>query len=148
MKIAGTVLMLFALIIAVVPRFTDCQSQGRAIELENGRTIPMKCHWTAQAETAVAGPLLVLGGFVSFNKRKENLRLLAVLGAVLGLFAILLPTALIGVCMSDEMLCNIAMKPTLIFSGLLTIGVSAVVFVKSTAEAKSTLPKPSAELPL
>ena len=37
---------LLALVIGIVPFLTDCQSQGRALTLQTGRTIPMKCHWT------------------------------------------------------------------------------------------------------
>jgi hypothetical protein len=52
-------------------------------------------------------------------------------GALLGVFAILLPTSLIGVCASDEMLCNILMKPTLVFSGVavVTAGLLGLVLV-------------------
>lgn len=124
MRVIAAILILFGLIIGIVPQFTDCQSQGRAIELANGKTIPMKCHWTARAEVAVAGPLLVVGGLMGFSRRKEALRVLSILGIVLGAFTILIPTYLIGVCSSFDMLCNSLMKPTLIFSG-------TVVFVAS-----------------
>jgi len=121
MKAIGISFIVFALAIGLVPQFTNCSAQGRSLELANGNTTPMKCYWTARAELAVAGPLLLIGSLMVFNRRKETLRTLSVLGAALGLFAILLPTTLIGVCASDEMLCNILMKPTLIFSGILTL---------------------------
>ena len=135
MKAAGIVLILLALAIGVVPQFTDCHSQGRMIELANGRTIDMKCHWTARAELAVAAPLLLIGLLTLTGKRKDTLRSLSIVGGVLGLFAILLPTALVGVCMSDEMLCNIAMKPTLILTGILSIVTSTAVFVTAMRPA-------------
>jgi hypothetical protein len=78
----------------------------------------MKCHWTAQSEIAVAGPMLVVGGLMGFSKRRDTLRALSILGIVLGVFAILIPTYLVGVCASFEMLCNSLMKPILIFGGL------------------------------
>lgn len=129
MKAIGISFIVFALAIGLVPQFTNCSAQGRTLELANGRSTPMKCYWTAQAELAVAGPLLLVGGLMVFNRRKETLRTLSILGAALGLFAILLPTTLIGVCASDEMLCNILMKPTLIFSGILvlTLGLLGLV---------------------
>ena len=119
MKIIASILIVLALVIAVVPQFTDCQSQGKALTLQNGKTVAMKCHWTSQAEIAVAGPMLVLGGMMFLNRRKESLRTLSLLGVVLGAFAVLLPTVMIGVCANPDMLCNSAMKPTLIFSGSL-----------------------------
>jgi hypothetical protein len=131
MKTIGIIFVVLALAIGVVPQFTNCSAQGRSLELANGRTTPMKCYWTAQAELAVAGPLLLVGSLVIFNRRKETQRTLSVVGALLGVFAILLPTSLIGVCASDEMLCNILMKPTLVFSGVavVTAGLLGLVLV-------------------
>jgi hypothetical protein len=131
MKTIGIIFVVLALAIGVVPQFTNCSAQGRSLELANGRTTPMKCYWTAQAELAVAGPLLLVGGLVIFNRRKETQRTLSMVGALLGVFAILLPTSLIGVCASDEMLCNILMKPTLVFSGVavVTAGLLGLVLV-------------------
>lgn len=119
MKAIGVILIALALVVAVVPQFTDCQSQGRSLTLTNGKTVPMKCHWTAMAAIATAIPLGLLGITKMFSKRKETQQSQAVLGATLGAMVILLPTTLIGVCASNEMLCNMIMKPTLIASGSL-----------------------------
>ncbi len=126
MKIVATILIILALAIGIVPQFTDCESQGRAIEMPNGMTIPMRCHWTGQAEMASAGPMFAVGGLMLFNRRKESLRVLAIVGIVVGIFVVMLPTYLIGVCASDDMLCNILMKPTLIFAGTVAAAVSVV----------------------
>jgi hypothetical protein len=120
MKIIASIMIIMALVVGLVPQFTDCASQGRALTLQNGKTVPMKCHWTGQAEIAIAGPLLIVGALMAFNRRKDVLRSLSILGIVLGVFVVLLPTALIGVCANPEMLCNSVMKPTLIFGGTLT----------------------------
>jgi hypothetical protein len=121
MKTIGIIFVVLALAIGVVPQFNNCSAQGRSLELANGRTTPMKCYWTAQAELAVAVPLLLVGGLMAVNRRKETQRTLSIVGVLLGVFAILLPTSLIGVCASDEMLCNILMKPTLVFSGIVVV---------------------------
>jgi hypothetical protein len=126
MKIVGAILILLALVIAIVPIFTDCQSQGRALELANGKTIPMKCHWTGRAEVAVAIPLAGVGILLVFSRRKETQRALAVVGALLGLSATLLPAWLIGVCSNDEMVCNMIMDPVLILAGVLIIVLSGL----------------------
>jgi hypothetical protein len=131
MKIAAVIMILLSVMIGVIPMFTDCESQGRALTLADGRQIPMKCHWTAQAETALAVPLFATGALLTTSKKKETLRNLAILGAILGVFVILLPTALIGVCGNPDMICNSIMKPTLILTGSLVVALSLFGVVKS-----------------
>jgi hypothetical protein len=129
MKAIGTFFIILALVIGIVPQFTDCLAQGKTIALPNGKTIPMKCHWTRQAEVAVAIPLGLVGILTFSSKRRETRRVLSGLGLSLGLVAILLPTTLIGVCASQEMMCNMVMKPTLIFAGALTMATGLVGLV-------------------
>lgn len=131
MKIAAALVIILALVIGIVPQFTDCQSQGRALVLQNGKTVAMKCHWTAQSEIAMTVPLFGLGVVMGVIKRKESRRIVAGIGALLGLFVILLPTALVGVCASADMLCNSVMKPTLILSGILIIAISIATLIMS-----------------
>jgi len=130
-KINALLLVLLALVISIVPFFTDCSSQGRVLTLQNGRTIPMKCHWTGRAELAVALPLAVVGALLALSKRKETRRFLAIVGAFLGLAAILLPLAFIGVCSSAEMTCKMIMEPVLILAGIVVIAVSGLVLFQS-----------------
>jgi hypothetical protein len=122
----GILFVVLALVIGIVPIFTDCQSQGRAIELANGKTIPMKCHWTGRAEVAVAVPLAGVGILFLLGRRKETRRALAVVAALLGLMAILLPAWLIGVCSAAEMVCKMTMEPILMLAGVLTVVLSGV----------------------
>jgi hypothetical protein len=131
MKIAAVIMILLSVMIGVIPMFTDCESQGRALTLADGRQIPMKCHWTAQAETALAVPLFATGALLTKSKKKETLRNLGILGVILGVFVILLPTALIGVCGNPDMICNSIMKPTLILTGSLVVALSLFGVVKS-----------------
>jgi uncharacterized membrane protein len=137
-KIAAAIIVVLALVIGILPQFTDCQSQGRALALQNGKTVPMKCHWTAIAEIAMAVPLAGVGAVTAVSKRKESRRILAGLGIVLGIFVILLPTALIGVCASADMLCNSVMKPTLILSGILIVAISLVSLIMSERQKEPT----------
>jgi hypothetical protein len=123
--------IVLALVIGILPAFTDCLSQGRTLELANGKTVPMKCHWTGIAEIGVAVPLGLVGISEIFSKRKETFNILSMLGVVLGALAILFPTVLIGVCANPDMLCNMIMKPVLILSGALAIGASLIVFISS-----------------
>jgi hypothetical protein len=128
-KTVGSFLIVMALVVGAVPLFTDCQVQGNMMTLANGNTVPMKCHWTALGEMAMAVPLLAVGGLMAFNRQRETLRALSIVGVVLGIFIIMLPTQLIGVCMNPDMLCNMVMRPTLVFAGSLVTAASVVAFM-------------------
>ena len=126
-KVLSLLLIVFALVIAVVPQFTDCQSQGRALTMQNGSTVPMKCHWTAIAEIGVAVPLALVGLFNLRSRRKETSRFLGGMGIASGALAVLFPTYLIGVCGNAMMICNMIMRPTLVSTGVLAMAASAVI---------------------
>jgi hypothetical protein len=126
MKVVGGLLIALALLVAIVPMFTDCQSQGRSLTLANGREIPMKCHWTGLAELALAAPLLVVGALMTTSRRTESLRNMNVITAVVGILVILLPATLIGVCANPDMRCNAVMKPSLILAGALVLALGLV----------------------
>ena len=57
MKVLGILFVLMALTIGLVPQFTNCAVQGRAIQLPDGWAMPMKCHRTANATPVIAVPL-------------------------------------------------------------------------------------------
>lgn len=130
-KLMGGITIVMALVLGIVPLFTDCLSQGRALELANGKTVPMKCHWTGIAEIGVAIPLGLVGISQIFSKRKETFNLTSLFGVVLGALAIAFPTVLIGVCANPDMLCNMVMRPTLIAGGSIAIAASLVVIATS-----------------
>ena len=138
MKTLGLVIVVLALVIAIVPLFTDCESQGRSIELATGKTIPMKCHWTGRAALAMAFPLAAVGLLLVFSRRKETRRALSIVAAVSGIMVILLPTVLIGVCGSPDMICNMIERGALVLAGVLTVacGVAGLVLARG--------PEPSA----
>lgn len=131
MKVFAVILIVLGIAAAVVPQFYDCQSQGRYLTLANGKQTSMKCHWTARAEIALGVPIAAVGAMLAFNRRRESVRALTSLGISLGVFVILLPTVLIGVCASSEMTCNMIMKPALISMGGLVIVASLVTLAFS-----------------
>ena len=136
MKTVGGLLVVLALLIGVVPQFTDCLADGRMLTLEGGRQIPMKCHWTAMAEIGVAIPLLATGVLIAISKRRDTRRTLGILGAVLGAVTILLPTSLIGVCANPDMICLSFMKPALMLMGSVVIALNAYVVVQSVVKTE------------
>ncbi len=130
-KALGIGLIVIALVLAIAPAFTDCQSQGRSLTTKDGKTVAMKCHWTGIAEIGAALPIGLVGLFNLRKQRKETSQFLAVLGMGAGALAILFPTLLIGVCAMPTMICNMVMRPTLIAGGILAIAASVVIFFTS-----------------
>jgi hypothetical protein len=130
-KIMGITIIALALVIGIVPLFTDCLSQGKALTTTTGAVVPMKCHWTSIAEIGMAIPLGMIGISNLFNKRKETFTNTSIFGSVLGALVILFPTVLIGVCSNPMMLCNMVERPALILAGGLVIGANLVTFVNS-----------------
>ena len=127
-RFLSVVMILMALTLAVVPIFTDCLAHGKQLTTQDGRQVPMKCHWAGVAEIGAAIPL-GLAGILSLRKqRKETLRTLAAVGAASGVMAILFPTVLIGVCANPMMDCNLVMLPTLIAAGTVATVASVVLF--------------------
>jgi hypothetical protein len=137
MKVPGILIALLAVAIAVVPFFNTCAQDGKALTLANGTQVPMKCFWTAMAEIAVGIPLLGVGGLLAFSRRKETRRSLTILGAILGAFAMLLPTVLVGVCAMPSASCNKVLLPAMLFAGILVIVASlgSLVYSERMPEA-------------
>jgi hypothetical protein len=127
--VLGVVMIITALMLAIAPVFTDCESQGKALTTADGRSVSMKCHWTGVAEVAPAIPLALAGIYALIGRRKETTRFAAIIGAVSGLLAILLPTLLIGVCGNPMMTCNLLMRPILLAAGILAIVASVALFI-------------------
>ncbi|HNS50809.1 MAG TPA: DUF4418 family protein [Anaerolineae bacterium] len=133
-KVVGVLMVVLALVLAIVPGFTDCESQGKVLTTAQGKAVSMKCHWTGRAEIAAAIPLGLAGVFAVAGRRRETKRFAAVVGAASGILAILFATTLIGTCASASMYCNVAMKPVILAAGILAIAVSAVLFVLAREE--------------
>jgi hypothetical protein len=127
-KVLGGVMILMALVLAVAPIFTDCQSQGKMLTTADARTVSMKCHWAGIAEVAAAVTLGLAGIYALRNKRKETTRFAGLVGIASGVMAILLPTLLIGTCANASMICNVLMRPILLASGTIAIVASIALF--------------------
>jgi hypothetical protein len=129
--VIGILIVALALVIGIVPLFTDCLAHGKTLTTADGRSVPMKCHWTALAEIGLAVPLALAGVFNITSKRKETLQTLNVMGLALGVLVILFPTVLIGVCANPDMPCNLVEKPVLILSGVLVMAASLIALAGS-----------------
>ncbi len=138
-KFIGIALIILALAIGIVPQHTDCLSQGNTVTLANGKTQPMKCHWAAQAEIAIAAPLGIVGALLIPRRKKENTRDLTIIGIVLGVVAILIPTQIIGVCAMPTHICVTTMEPALIILGGIVTAISVVGLIMNQ---RRTPPEP------
>ncbi len=126
MKIIAALLIISGLATIFIPSFYSCAAHGRSIQLPGGKSIPMKCLWTARAEIGPGILLLAVGGLLFASRKLESRRFLSVLSLILGILIILLPTFLIGVCTSPNMSCVVLMKPILLLIGALTGALSIV----------------------
>jgi hypothetical protein len=136
----GIAMIVFALVLAIAPVFTDCESHGKALATADGRSVSMKCHWAGVAEVAAAIPLGIAGLYTLRNRRKETTRFAGIVGAASGLVAILLPTALIGTCGNSMMVCNLLMRPILLGSGILAMVASIALFTTAREPEMAVTP--------
>jgi len=123
--ISGILFILIGLLIAIGPQtgFEPCQG---LLELTSGRFVPMRCHWAAAAETGIGGAIALLGIFLLLFS-KLSVRFGLNLGiAVFGIVAVLIPTKLIGVCITKTMQCNVLMQPMLMVTGGIVIAAALV----------------------
>jgi hypothetical protein len=161
MKVLAILLVIAGLVIAVAPQYTNCEAQGgtmptattagTALALSPATTLAsvqttvaativpkMKCLWSARGALAVGVSLAVAGALLFFARRKETRRALSIVGALLGLSAILLPTTLIGTCASDGAVCNTTMKPIMLVAGGLAVVASVLILVVNELKRDDT----------
>ncbi len=162
LKVIAVVIIVLALVIGIVPQFTNCeyaksmatpastattmatpttmmgsQSTTPTTMAKAATTTKPRCFYTARGEIAVAVPLLIIGIFMLISSRKETWRALSVLGIVEGLFVILLPTVLIGICMKSTMTCRQEMEPTLYAAGGLVIVASLAALIMNELRGRA-----------
>ena len=122
MKVLAILIIILGLVVIIVPQFTNCEygkeqpatlnmkTSGVAVEyasmggMEAGAaeaSVPyrmMKCFWSARAEIVAGVPLVALGALLFFARRKETIRVIGILTALIGVLTLLIPTSLIGTC--------------------------------------------------
>jgi hypothetical protein len=155
-KVLALLIVLAGLVIAIVPQSTNCEAGGDTASAAPDRSLTaaapsagepaslfvsmktvatdtivpkMKCFWSARGGLVVGITLAVAGGLLFFARRRETRRALAIVSALLGLFAILLPTSLIGTCGAETMICNTTMKPVMMIAGGIALAASVAALV-------------------
>lgn len=154
MKVLAVLMIVLGLVIVITPQFTNCEygkdhpatinmqtSAGQVVQYAStggmegssaSASVPyrmMKCFWSARAEIIAGVPLFALGVFLLFARRKETVRVIGVVAALIGVLTILIPATLVGTCMNPDMVCNTQMKPTLFICGgiAVALGIAALV---------------------
>ena len=137
-KALGVVAVVLGFLVAVVPHyvFPVCQYFGMLVQTMGGTYLPMKCYWTAMAETGIGALIFVVGLLLILSKQNETKRALGFVLGALGIVVALVPTYLIGVCANPDHPCRIGTQPALILLGVVIVIVGIIAVV--TARGKSS----------
>jgi len=87
----------------------------------------MHCYYTYMAEIGTAAALLAATGGMLLSRGMEAPRMLGLVCVVLGVFVILYPSWLIGVCGSPRMACHYGALPVWNLLGGATVIVSGII---------------------
>lgn len=154
MRVLAFLVIVLALVVVIVPQFTNCEAGRDHPAVLNMQTsdagdvryasmtamegpmesaaVPyrmMRCLWSARAEIVAGLPLVALGALLLFARRRETIRVIGVMTTLLGVLTILIPTTVVGTCLNPAMVCNTQMKPTLLVSGGIMVALGIAVLV-------------------
>jgi uncharacterized membrane protein len=135
---AGIIAIMLGTLIALIPQiiFPVCTNM---LELANGKTLFMKCHWSAMAEL-LAGILIMSGGILIIVFKNRDTRIaLSIMLFLFGLTALLIPTVVIGMCEMATMACRTGTEPALIVVSVITmvVGIGNVFFQSGSIQSSS-----------
>ena len=113
--VSGGAAIVFGLLIALGPQFLF-----KVCPVVDG--MYMKCHWTAQEEIGIGGPLIAGLGIALIVFASSKIRLGLTIGIFLsGVLALLIPHALIGGCPMPSMACRKITFPAITVIGILLL---------------------------
>jgi hypothetical protein len=90
----------------------------------------MKCHYTAEAEIIVGSLVVLMAVPLLLLKRAESIIIIGLVEAALGVWTILVPMYLMGLCNSITMECRTVGGPALTLWGFITIILSLYLILK------------------
>ena len=134
---AGIIVIALGVLVALIPIIIFPVCTGR-IELTNGKTLFMKCHWTAIAELLV-GILIIFDGILIIGFKKRETRIaLSIMSFLFGLTVLLIPTAVIGMCETATMACRVGTEPAIIVVSVITmvVGIGNTFFQSSSIKSE------------
>ncbi len=95
----------------------------------------MRCFYTARWELVVGGAAVITGILLLIISKEIIRAVLSGVQIILGVFIVLIPTAIVGVCGSPMMHCVTVTRPALIVIGTLHILVSSTALILSLRES-------------
>ena len=95
---------------------------------------PMHCHFSFMGEVGASSVVIVAAGATVIAKGMEAARALSSVTAVAGLFMILYPSVITGVCESPMMPCHYGLLPSWNLIGGAVMLISTVVFIAAREE--------------
>lgn len=119
---ASTLILALALLIALYTFALPCP----VMEGE----MPMRCFWSHRALKGLCVMIALVGGLALYYKEAIAIRLLALFNLLISGYGLSLVTFLIGTCQSDQMRCNLTLKPTTFVFMALNILISIFVLLK------------------
>lgn len=135
---AGIIVTALGVFLALIPIaiFPVCTGM---IELINGKTLFMKCHWAAMSELLV-GILIAFDGILIIVFQNYETRLaLNIMLFLFGLTALLIPTEAIGLCDTASMACRVRTEPALIVVSVITmiVGIGNIFFLSRSLKSET-----------
>ncbi len=133
--IFGIILLILGVVLALMPQII-LPACDKGIELANGSTVPMKCHWTGIFCT-ILGAFVTLSGILALILRNaQTQRVLGVFSILFAVTAILTATCIVGVCKNAIMPCRMGTLPGILVISVLIIAVSILQIIANRPSKK------------
>jgi hypothetical protein len=132
-KILAGILILLGVLVVLTPWyiFPVCEiaEKSGAMQMNDGSDngmnmnpgTHMKCWYTAEAETGVGVLIILTGVALLALPGRISRKTAGIIGGILGLIVILVPTILVGICSTPDAPCRIGTLPALILLGAVTV---------------------------
>jgi Domain of unknown function (DUF4418) len=139
--IPAGILILLGVLVVLTPWFIFpvCEIKGASdtgmTDMNVNTGTHMKCWYTAEAETGVGALIILTGVALLALPGRVSRKTAGIIGGILGLIVILVPTVLVGVCSTPDAPCRIGTLPALILLGAVTV-ITGIYLVLS----KDTVP--------
>ena len=128
----GALLVILGILVILTPwiLFPVCEVEGMYLTTTSGVQMPMKCGWTARAETGMGALIIVTGGLLIARGTPETRQAVGVFNVATGILVVLFPTYLIGMCRLADHPCRQLTLPALEVLGVIVIIVGAFLIWK------------------
>jgi len=126
-SISAGILIILGVLVVLTPWFIFpvCEIKGVSdTSMADMNTNPgthMKCWYTAEAETGVGALIILTGVALLALPGRISRKTAGIIGGILGLIVILVPTGLVGVCSTPDSPCRIGTLPALLLLGAVTV---------------------------